>query len=68
MDEDSYEDEDGTVEYVDITPKWIDVVPALIDWLTDTRHTKKSRDWAINEIIRMAKLADLYATKISEEE
>ena len=68
MDDDSYEDEDGTVEYVDITPTWSDLTPVFIDWLLDTRHSQQSRDLAIEQIIHMAKLADLYAAKISEEE
>jgi len=68
MDDDSYEDENGTVEYVDITPTWSDLTPVFIDWLLDTRHTKESKDMAIEQIIHMAKLADLYAAKMGEEE
>jgi hypothetical protein len=36
--------------------------------LLDTRHTKESKDMAIEQIIHMAKLADLYAAIVGEEE
>jgi hypothetical protein len=64
----SSKDEDGTIEYVDITPTWSDIVHVFIDWLLDTRHSQQSRDLAIEQIRHMAKLADLYAAKMDEEE
>jgi hypothetical protein len=42
-----------TVKYVDITPLWSEILPALV-MLLDT----KEREFAMEELTRMAKLAD----------
>ena len=42
-----------TVKYVDITPLWSEILPALV-MLLDT----KEREFAMEELNRMAKLAD----------
>ena len=39
---------------------WTDITPAYIDMLLDTRHSKKMRDMAIKELMRMARALDAY--------
>ena len=45
-------------DYINITPTWEEIAPALIAVLED--GSDHGRDQARREIIRMAKIADLY--------
>ena len=52
---------EGPVEYIDLTPTWEQVTPALIYILLGCSSTdKEQRKTAEDELLRMAKLADLY--------
>ena len=56
------ENKKQTVKYVDITPLWSEILPALV-MLLDT----KERKFAMEELTRMAKLADRQVALVKRE-
>ena len=49
----------GPVEYIDLTPTWEEITPVMIHIIRSSTDPK-SRKTVEDEILRMAKLADLY--------
>lgn len=45
---------------IDLTPTWEEVLPALINLITNPKVPQKSRSLAMDELGRMAVLADGY--------
>jgi len=52
-----------TTQYIDITPTWSEILPALLALLT----MPQTREDAISELSRMAKLADRQVAMIKAE-
>lgn len=46
------------MESVDVTPTWEEITPTLLAILQNGQA--EGRDFALKELLRMAKLADLY--------
>lgn len=51
---------------IDITPKWSGITPLLLEILKHPKANPKSKQFAEDEIIRMAKIADSANMVISE--
>ena len=49
----------GPVEYIDLTPTWEQITPVMIQVIRCSTDAK-SRKTVEDELLRMAKLADLY--------
>ena len=46
------------METIDITPKWSGILPLLLEILKNPKANPKTKQFAEDEIIKMAKIAD----------
>lgn len=53
-----------TTQYIDVTPTWEQIVPALLEILKS--GTGESKAFAVEEITRMAKLADRHLATLKD--
>lgn len=51
-----------STKYVDVTPTWSQIVPTLIHLIENS--TSAGRECAFDELMRMAKLADMQVARI----